>query len=193
MTTVFEAPAGMQTWSFGVIDRLRSNLAGTGLDLPLDGPWDGEPDKAQWIDAATDYDCLVVRSHLGALCGYVGVPSSHRLHGADFMDVSGLFEVAHGVNYSDSCDEAAPYPQGICHLPIVGRPANVWWFGFEYANAMWDVVPSIMGVEAMMRKRYEESPLYEQAKSYLPVPTYKNLAFVQQSCTSLAEQLALHA
>ena len=41
---------------------------------PSRGPWDNEPDKAQWIDEASGYDCLIVRGGGGALCGYVGVP-----------------------------------------------------------------------------------------------------------------------
>src|SRR5437868_4216905 len=33
------------------------------------GPWWDEPDKVQWIDPATDLDCLAVRGPFGAWCG----------------------------------------------------------------------------------------------------------------------------
>lgn len=46
-----------------------------------DGAWLNEPDKAQWLDAATGYPCLVARGPSGALCGYVGIPPEHPAWG----------------------------------------------------------------------------------------------------------------
>jgi hypothetical protein len=64
------------------------------------GPWDNEPDKIQWQDEATGLPCLIVRGPVGALCGYVGVPSGHPLHGKDYddarVDVHGGLTFAHG-------------------------------------------------------------------------------------------------
>lgn len=51
------------------------------------GPWDDEPDKVQWEDAATELPCLIVRNGLGALCGYVGVPEGHPWHGITHYDL----------------------------------------------------------------------------------------------------------
>lgn len=49
------------------------------------GEWDHEPDKRQWQDEATGLPCLIVRQRdSGHLCGYVGVPKSHALHGRDY-------------------------------------------------------------------------------------------------------------
>jgi hypothetical protein len=48
------------------------------------GPWDTEPDKAQWQDRATGLPCLIVRSRIGALFGYVGVLPGHPLHGVEY-------------------------------------------------------------------------------------------------------------
>lgn len=54
-----------------------------------DGPWQKEPDKAQWLDEATRLPCLAVRNNVsGTLCGYVGVPPGHRVRHA-------LFESSH--------------------------------------------------------------------------------------------------
>jgi hypothetical protein len=68
-----------------------------------DGPWQNEPDKAQWIDKATGYDCLIVRNHSGAWCGYVGVPEGHPCHGKGYDDVD--VDVHGGLTFADSCNE----------------------------------------------------------------------------------------
>lgn len=65
-------------------------------------PWQAEPDKRQWTDPATGLVCLIVRSPVtGALCGYVGIPSGHRCHGADYeaIDVA----VHGGLTYAAAC------------------------------------------------------------------------------------------
>ncbi len=48
------------------------------------GPWQDEPDKAQWLDAGSRLPCLIVRGPVGALCGYVGLPPGHRARRATF-------------------------------------------------------------------------------------------------------------
>lgn len=48
------------------------------------GPWNDEPDKRQWQDEATGLPCLIVRSPVGALCGYVGVPPDHPAYGLSY-------------------------------------------------------------------------------------------------------------
>jgi hypothetical protein len=49
-----------------------------------EGPWQSEPDLVEWRDAATGYPCLIVRGSMGALCGYVGLPPGHPLHGKPY-------------------------------------------------------------------------------------------------------------
>lgn len=171
------APTTMQTWHF-------DKLAG----VP-EGPWTGEPDKAQWVDAATNLDCLIVRGPLGALCGYVGVPFEHPLHGADAGDVLFL-DVAHGVNYSDLCDDRM-MPDGICHVPAAGRPANVWWFGFDNGLVLRDVVPLHDHMMAELRRTtpvFAEMPPMPEPPEWLRA-TYKPLPYVIAQCESLAAQL----
>lgn len=48
------------------------------------GPWDAEPDKAQWSDEDTGYPCLILRGPSGALCGYVGVSNDHPAYGLNY-------------------------------------------------------------------------------------------------------------
>lgn len=86
-----------------------------------DGPWQGEPDKVQWVDEPTNLDCLIVRGPAGALCGYVGVPESHPWYGKDYGQCAqspacedswcshspeSLINVHGGLTFADSCREA---------------------------------------------------------------------------------------
>lgn len=52
------------------------------------GEWDAEPDKMQWQDETSGYVGLITRhEHFGNLCGYIGVPKSHPLHGSHYGTV----------------------------------------------------------------------------------------------------------
>lgn len=147
-----------QTWKFD-----------TSAELPS-GPWDSEPDKIQWVDEATDLDCLIKRNHSGALCGYVGVPPSHPLHGWDYSTAEDRgIEVHGGLTYAAACQEDAG-DNAICHVPLPGREANMWWFGFDCAHYM-DAVPRMLDL------KYEHG-------------TYKDVAYVKAEVANLARQLA---
>jgi hypothetical protein len=40
-----------------------------------------------------------------------------------------------GLTFADSCsDEVREDGGGICHIPYPGRPADVWWLGFDCAH-----------------------------------------------------------
>lgn len=149
------------------------------LDRPIPkGPWDDEPDKVQWVDGATGLDCLAVRNQLGNWCGYVGVPDDHPLHGKGYggVDVS----VHGGLTFADGCDDEAPEGHGICHIPLPGRPDNVWWLGFDCGHFN-DLTPALIGAYGGLEALSGDSWLK---------PVYRDLEFVQRECESLAEQLA---
>src|SRR5262245_38842924 len=137
----------------------------------MDGPWSDEPDKAQWVDGATDLDCLIVRNHYGALCGYVGVPSGHPLHGVDYETAyeRAEIDVHGGLTYAATCQDGKEKDWGICHVPEAGRPADVWWLGFDCAHAG-DLIPKM--------------DLFSNAYG-----VYRNIAYVQAECAKLAEQI----
>lgn len=151
------------------------------------GPWQEEPDKVQWIDEATDLDCLIVRGPLGSLCGYVGVPPGHPWHGLSYSDWDGPVDVdSHvsvhgGLTYSGACDEG-PEERSICHVPAPGRPADVWWFGFDTAHLN-DRMP---GHEARMRE-VDLQPTFERGGTWSR--TYKTVDYVRRECEELARQL----
>jgi hypothetical protein len=139
------------------------------------GPWDEEPDKAQWIDEATGLDCLLVRNNMGALCGYVGVPEGHPSHGQGYDDVA--VEVHGGLTYADKCAGL------ICHDPKLGASDNVWWLGFDCAH--WgDLVPS-------MEQFYSTNPIGKEVRGGRDRENrvYRDVDYVVAECTKLASQL----
>jgi hypothetical protein len=138
---------------------------------PGTGPWNDEPDKAQWVDPDTDLDCLIVRNPGGALCGYVGVPPGHPWHGQDYDDVS--VHVHGGLTFASRCQEGAEDGPGVCHVPAPGRPADVWWLGFDCAHA-WDKSP-------IMEAALPEGLKFDNV--------YRTFAYVQAEVTRLAAQV----
>ena len=107
-----------------------------------DEGWYDEPDKVQWIDAATGRRCLVVRGPTGALCGYVGVTEGHpwfgvKWHGSD--DSPGaVCDVHGGLTYSNYGAKSEAYPERFIHF--VGDDTRVWYFGFD-CNHLYDSSP----------------------------------------------------
>lgn len=146
-----------------------------------DGPWRDEPDKVQWVDEATGLDCLINRGPLGALCGYVGLPPDHPCHGADYDEVKaqgGYVDVHGGLTYADRCQESDNETVGVCHVPLPGRPADVWWLGFDCAHSG-DVAPAM---EARYRARGE-------APIRMGYESYRTVRYVQRKVTDLAALL----
>lgn len=131
------------------------------------GPWNNEPDKIQWQDEATGLPCLIVRGPSGALCGYVGVPEGHPLHGRDYDDVD--IDVHGGLSFASACQADTPEDHGVCHRPSPGEPDHVWWLGFDCAHAG-DFCPR----HDRLRFQGDE---------------YRDVAYVRQECQSLARQL----
>lgn len=119
-----------------------------------EGPWNGEPDKAVWVDETTGLDCMIVRNSVGALCGYVDVGPDHPWHKVDYSaclegcgegycshDPGSRVDVHGGLTFSDLCQPSEQGPEyGVCHIAQPGRPDPVWWFGFDCAHS-WDLAP----------------------------------------------------
>lgn len=170
-----------QTWEFGRIEKalaarrdaervMARELAGDRrADDLAEGPWMGEPDKVQWIDPDTGYDCLIVRNHLGALCGYVGLPPGHPDYAKDYdaVDVS----VHGGLTFAGYCDPSES-DETICHRPAEGRPEKVFWLGFDCGHFM-DLQPGLFGIGGLGNE------------------TYKDIGYVANEVEILAGQLKL--
>lgn len=174
------------------------------------GPWQDEPDKKQWQDEETGLPCLIVRGPSGALCGYVGVSESHPLHGKDYNEeipipdgfgerefnektpVLALFgnldriesgavsialalECHGGVTFADECQTTDDPSSDICH--ITDDEDKVWWFGFDCVHSG-DLAPKMAA---------------EMPSTLRLGGTYRDIAYVESECRSLAKQLAAAA
>lgn len=161
----------MKTIEYAVIDR-------AALRWPA-GPWDGEPDKVQWPDAATGLPCLAVRNgYSGNWCGYVGVAEGHPYFEKNYDDEGIDVSVHGGLTFAAACRPGSTEAGGICHVPEPGEPEHVWWLGFDCAHWQ-DYCPNdvVMGLE----RGY---PFGRTEGS-----TYRTLDYVREQCASLAEQL----
>ena len=145
------------------------------VHLPA-GQWNDEPDKVQFQDVETGYPCLIVRGPLGALCGYVGIESTHPLYGMDSSDERADVFAHGGVNFSGKCRPTDDPAQGVCHLPAEGETDDVWWFGFDCAHSG-DIIPgpdTVFGGEDMR---------------FTVGDTYKSIKYVKSEIADLAGQL----
>lgn len=120
-----------------------------------DGPWQDEPDWARWEDDITGLPCLIRRNpSIGNLCGYVGVPEDHPLHGVDY---SQCIYIAHGRECPDPEQEEWGYcdhePQSLIdvhggvtfageHPDDSEKDGPEWWVGFDCAH-LGDVCPGM--------------------------------------------------
>jgi hypothetical protein len=141
------------------------------------GPWDDEPDKVVWVDEQTSLDCMAVRNRAGAWCGYVGVPEGHPAFGKHYDDVAG--DVHGGLTYAGPCQETDDPADGVCHLPQPGRPAPVWWLGFDCAHGG-DQVPAYW---AALRRVGAYSAFERDCE------VYRDLGYVVGEVERLAAQL----
>lgn len=143
-----------------------------------EGPWNTEPDKAQWVDNKTGLDCLIVRhTERGHLCGYVGVPEGHKCFGKAWGDPEIMdLEVHGGITFGSECAENSADGHGICHIPEPGRPETVWWLGFDMAHGG-DYSPGV-GSLIPYFPRFAGEEL-----------DYKDVRFVTHQCERLAAQL----
>lgn len=154
----------------------------TGADLPP-GPWDAEPDKAQWVDEATGLDCLVHRNHFGALCGYVGVPPNHPWHGVDYGAIPLERQPHGGLTFSNFCQESEDEAMGICHIPEPGRPDGVWWLGFDCGHAF-DLSPGFNARLLLVDPEWANDAAAIEASQ-----TYRTFEYVQAEVRALAKQV----
>jgi hypothetical protein len=132
-------------------------------------PWLSEPDEWFGCDPDTGYATMILRNALGTLCGYVGVPEGHPLHGLPYHDWNATspeqeaisnIQVHGGLTFAGQ-HRRAPDEQRDC-----------WWFGFDCAHAR-DFVPNT-------------PPQFEFNNRGC---TYRDMQFVKGQIASLASQL----
>lgn len=123
------------------------------------GPWTTEPDRAEFFHAGLP--CVIQRvPELFHLCGYVGVPPGHPLHGRNYNETERDIEVHGGLTFSD--DSSSSIGQN-------GQDDH-WWFGFDCAH-LGDFCP------------YKDQVLVLHEE-------YRDIAYVKAETCRLADQLA---
>lgn len=135
----------------------------------LAGEWQSEPDKKQWEDETTKLPCLIVRSSIGHLCGYVGISKEHPWYGKDYdnMDI----DIHGGVTFTGSCMSEKNKNTSICHIVETGEPDDVWWIGFDCAHC-----DDRTGINGKNTKFFKHG-------------IYRNMTYVEQQIKKLAQQL----
>ena len=128
----------------------------------------GEADKIAWLDHATGYECIILRSAQGGhLGGYVGIPPEHPLYGFPTGAIPAELgiEVHGGISYAAACEEGPESKRQvriearrICHVEYRTVPTkyasdyrvehrHAWWLGFECDRA-YDLQPDRRGPAA---------------------------------------------
>jgi hypothetical protein len=153
------------------------------------GEWDNEPDELDWTDERTGYQCRIVRNRMGNLCGYVRLPDGHPLHGVSYSDnIPERMKPLLDVVMEGPIGKRGPIQVfcaagGVTHVDILfdvhggltfsGVPlgaADGFWYGFDCGHCD-DLSPGMM----RLLPREDEA--------------YRNVAYVQAECASLAKQL----
>ena len=141
-----------------------------------DGAWQTEPDKIQYMDEEFGFPCLILRNQLGALCGYVGVPSTHKAFEQDYNDADADFDVHGGLTFAGHCSDGDEM-KSICHKVEKGEDDNVWWLGFDCVHFL-DEVPG-------MSVHYKKLQIKMTPAGY----KYRDIKYVEKELKHLARQL----
>jgi hypothetical protein len=161
------------------------------------GPWHDEPDE-EFGEAHGLRFAIKRHSSLGYLCGYVGVPPDHKLHGKSYGDEIAIDDVPHDwrearidldigaipaflAAIGDRSDviriDLALHAHGGITYSEAGDdkylPAGLHWFGFDCAHCD-DLTPSSRAA------RY----------SWPATGEYRDIAYVRGECERLAKQLS---
>lgn len=129
------------------------------------GAWEKEHDCVTWTDPTTQLPCIVYRTEMGTLNGYVGIALGNVLHGVtDDSAVFGKVNVHGGLTFSGQFTKE--------HIPV--EDESIWWFGFDCAHA-YDVIPALYTMRPSLRNISA---------------VYRDADFVSEQVRSLASQIA---
>lgn len=161
-------PTDATPWEYARADRAARE------DYQAARPWLTEPSHEEFR-SPDGLACLLHRGFFGQWCGYVGVPPGHPWHGQHHteIDASVHASVHGGLNYSAPCTDE------ICHTPLPGESADVWWFGFDCGHCN-DICPEI----------YEHSPGLVAIMQRLGCE-YRTIEYARRNTLLLAAQAAV--
>jgi hypothetical protein len=164
------------------------SLAGTPAEVDRTGwpkgPWDNEPDRLDWKTKA-GFPAIALRHSSGHWCGYVGVPNGHPAYG---NGDEAIVDVHGGVTYASKCAGR------VCHVPVPGEPADVFWLGFYFAHSG-DAAPSKWNLnEGWSWWSNDGRTLYWGPKTTSRGGEvrglYRDLQYVKRECERVGLQLA---
>lgn len=102
-----------------------------------DGPWMRESDRIE-LSVNCQYPCLILRSNIGHLCGYVAVDKSHPSFGRAYSDVA---VTCHGgLTFGEN---GKTLPAKWFHSKVT-KTEDVHWFGFDCGHIC-DYSPGLNG------------------------------------------------
>lgn len=162
-----------QEWIFNDRSELKRTPQIEGMNLP----WESEPDKIVWKDPVSGFDCMLHRNHVGAWCGYVGVPHTHALFGVHYGEAENWSQpiAEHGgLTFAKGCGGMDEDGRGICHPTDEGDDDHVWWFGFDCGHSC-------------------DSTPWEIRRGQGSVKYYRDRAYVTREVIKMADQLTLRA
>ena len=137
-----------------------------------EGEWQNEPDKIKFKDELTGYPCLILRTDLGHLCGYVDVSKDHPFYGGDYNNFGNIY-VHGGITFSRLGHRFYNSEEN--------DSKKIWWFGFDCAHC-YDFLP---GVKALLRQIDNKV----RAPNEDEIEVYRNIEYVTNEVKSLARQL----
>lgn len=108
------------------------------------GEWQNEPDIVEWRLEGVPYPLLIVRGRVGCLCGYVGIPEGHALHGMWSGDRVRFTwsDLPEEINSAQGCSRI---------FTPTGEPPMCWWLGF-HCGAMGELMPGVATPDSDIRR-----------------------------------------
>jgi hypothetical protein len=150
---------------FNVVERVSAGR------LWASGPWDGEPDFAEWKDRESSYLCQIRRMRdYGHLCGYVAFPKRWVIY-MDYINklssegeyvgpqIPPDIRVHGGVTFRDKFDDSDNH-----------------WLGFDCAHCN-DIKPGAPFFGSALMNIFDGDEIY------------RTFDYAYDQCTSLAHQL----
>ena len=152
--------------------------------MPADGfpfgPWSIEPNSAEW--ESHGFSCCILRTKLGHLCGYVGVPEGHPAYGTTGTvkvwkksdKPTGNYLPGFGYIENGWEGEIGLNIHGGITFGQKGDFDDLWWLGFDCAHSG-DLSPEFLRGPKV---------------SFFTYGTYRDWNYVTGEINSLAKQLA---
>src|SRR3990170_1427740 len=163
--------------------------------------WETEPDQEEFVHA--ELPCLILRTPLRHLCGYVGVPPSHPMYQRKYDDINvavhGGLTFSHLGGFREIYREPAYKPSIDPPDAPIGSPEMLLWM--EEAGNYLRESTVIERLEPDPDDKWPEGFWWvgfdcAHSGDYIPlgipsIPgTYRNWAWVKAKTQWLAEQLA---